>query len=154
MTNGNDAAEQWKPVEGYEAFYEISNLGRMRSLERRIQYPDGRVEFRKARMMRITVNRKNGYCYVRLVNDRKEQRGYRFHRLVALHFIPNPDNLPEVNHEDFDKTNNAVSNLKWCDRFYQNQHAAKKPGRRWNDGSAGRAAIQRRRYERQQAMQA
>ncbi len=154
MTNGNDEAERWVPVRGYERFYEISHLGRIRSLVRVIHYPDGRTEHRKARVMAITINKHNGYCYIRLVNECRQQKGFRFHRLVAQHFIPNPENLPEVNHEDFDKQNNAISNLKWCDRFYQNQHAATKPGRKWADNSAaGRAVIARNRYERKQKQQ-
>ncbi len=128
MTNGN---EMWMQVRGYEQFYEISNLGNIRSFVRRIEYPDGRVEYRKARRLSVTVNKYNGYCYVGLVGTNREQKSFRFHRLVAQHFIPNPTNEPEVNHEDFDKQNNGAANLKWCDRFYQNQHSAKKPGRKW-----------------------
>lgn len=127
-TNGN---EQWKAVKGYEDFYEISDLGRIRSRVRKIIYPSGRIEYRKARLLVTTINKHNGYSYVGLYDGNKTPRCFRFHRLVAQNFLENPDNLPEVNHEDFDKQNNAATNLKWCDSFYQQQHAAKKPGRKW-----------------------
>src|SRR6476620_1635339 len=123
--------EQWLPVRGYEEFYEIANTGRIRSHMRRIVYPSGRVELRKGREMKPVVQKRSGYCNIGLTNANGQQKIFRFHRLVALHFIPNPASLPEVNHEDFNKQNNAVSNLVRCDRFYQQQHAATKPNRRW-----------------------
>lgn len=88
-------------------------------------------------MLKLNLNADNGYVYVSLTDSKGKQFSRRIHRLVAKAFITNADNLPEVNHEDFNKQNNNASNLKWCDRFYQNQHAAKKPGRKWQNHRKG-----------------
>lgn len=129
--------EEWLPVVGFEGYYEVSNYGSVRSVKRTISYPSGRIQVYKSILRKLTVNHYNGYVYVGLTNKEHKQSQHRVHRLVARAFIPNPDNLPEVNHEDFDKQNNAVSNLKWCDKFYQNQHAAKKEGRQWQNHRKG-----------------
>lgn len=127
--------EQWLPVRGYEEFYEIANTGRVRSHIRRIVYPSGRIELRKAREMKPIVQKRSGYCNIGLTNAKGIQKIVRFHRLIAQHFIPNPNNLPQVNHEDFDKQNNSAANLVGCDAFYQNRHAATKPNRKWNNAT-------------------
>lgn len=94
-------SEQWKPIEGYGGKYEVSDLGRVRQGEKSVnQYKDGK-----------------GYLRVSLYKDGAE-RNVKVHRLVALAFIPNPDNLPMVNHKDEVKTNNRVENLEWCDNKY------------------------------------
>lgn len=124
MKNG-EQAEAWKDIIGYEGLYLVSNYGRIKSL-------------RTMRLMRTSVNKRNGYIYIGLTKERI-QKGHRVHRLVAKAFIENAELMPEVNHEDFDKTNNCASNLKWCDRYYQNQHAAKKPGRRWQRHRLGKS---------------
>lgn len=108
------------PIPGFEGVYEINENGDVWSMH---QYP---------KMQRkITIHKLNGYCYVSLNHPGQRQRGYRIHRLVAMAFIPNPDNLPQINHKDFDKQNNHVSNLEWCDAFYNQQHAVHKPNRKW-----------------------
>ena len=93
--------EIWKDVVGYEGLYEVSNLGRVRR--------DGKI----LKPTKI----KNGYLYVGL-HKNGIQKTVRVHRLVASAFIPNPQNLPCVNHKDEDKTNNAVDNLEWCTSQY------------------------------------
>lgn len=60
----------------------------------------------------------NGYCVVTLTSDDNVKKRYYIHRLIAKAFIPNPNNLPEVNHKNEDKSDNSVSNLEWCDRKY------------------------------------
>ena len=104
--------EQWKPIEGYNGDYLISNHGRVRSLK-----------CHKDRLMPLTKQRK-GYYYVMLW-DSNEQKATcrRVNRLVAQAFIPNPDNLPEVNHIDGNKANNHVSNLEWCTRSHNVKHS-------------------------------
>ena len=99
------AEEIWCPIKGYEGLYEVSDQGRVRSLK-----------FGKERIMKQLITPK-GYIRVGLRKN-GYQKMYLVHRLVAQTFIPNPDNLTEVNHKDEDKINNKVSNLEWCDRKY------------------------------------
>ena len=103
--------EIWKDIPGYEGKYQVSNLGRIRSLDR----IDDENHFRKGQIMKTKLLR--GYVRVPL-RDGKKQKDYQVHRLVALAFIPNPDNLPQVNHKDQDPGNNNVDNLEWCDAKY------------------------------------
>lgn len=104
-TNSIKQPEEWRPISGYEGLYEVSNWGRVRSFK---WNSNGRI---------LSPCNRRGYYYVELCKDRKEKR-YHVHRLVATAFIPNPNNLPEVNHKDEDKGNNHVTNLEWCDRSY------------------------------------
>lgn len=99
--------ELWKPVVGYEGSYEVSNLGRVRSLDRF----NSRGYWIKGRQLALNKNQK-GYLRVGLF-DGCRQRLKSVHRLVAEAFIPNSENKPQVNHLDEDKSNNAVTNLEW-----------------------------------------
>ena len=101
--------EIYKDVEGYEGLYQVSNLGNVKSL--------GNDKTRKEKIRILTKNKKNGYLFLILSKEGKHKR-YYIHRLVAQAFIDNPNNLPEVNHKDEDKTNNHVTNLEFCDRKY------------------------------------
>ena len=102
-------SEQWKPIGGYGGKYEVSDLGRVRQGEKSVnQYKDGK-----------------GYLRVSLYKD-GAQRNVKVHRLVALAFIPNPDNLPMVNHKDEVKTNNRVDNLEWCTSLYNTNYGTGK----------------------------
>lgn len=103
--------EIWKDVVGYEGLYQVSNLGRVKSLER----IDNLNHFRKGKILIQHIY--NGYLYVSLCKNGKIKM-YRVHRLVAQAFIPNPNNLPQVNHKDENKTNNCVLNLEYCDARY------------------------------------
>lgn len=100
--------EVWKDITGYEGLYQVSNLGNVKSLN---YNRTGQEKILKA------INHKCGYLRVTLYKNSKCVT-YRLHRLVAQAFIPNPDNLPEVNHKDEDKSNNCVNNLEWCDSKY------------------------------------
>ena len=90
--------EEWRDIVGYEGLYQVSNLGRVKSLPKRIVYKDGREYIYPSKVMK---NQKvsTGYRYVTLysVNGRRQ---YYVHRLVAETFIPNPNNLEDVNHKD------------------------------------------------------
>ena len=97
--------EVWKDIEGYEGLYQVSDYGRVK-----------RIGYKKERILK-PGRLKNGYLQVILYKNGK-QNHFLVHRLVALTFISNPNNLPEVNHKDEDKTNNKFENLEWCDRKY------------------------------------
>ena len=100
--------EEWRNIKGYEGYYQVSNLGRVKSLN-----------YNKTGKEGIMKSHDNGYGYleVQLSKDGKVKH-CRVNRLVAQAFLPNPDNLPEVNHKDEDKTNNCVENLEWCSKLY------------------------------------
>ena len=100
--------EEWRDIQGYEGLYMVSNLGRVKSLN---YHRTG-----KERIMKPSDNG-HGYLFVVLCKDGKD-KNCRINRLVAQAFLPNPDNLPEVNHKDENKYNNCVENLEWCDRSY------------------------------------
>ncbi len=102
--------EQWISVQGFEEKYEVSDFGRVRSLERTEDCMGG-IRHRAACM--LVPNCHNGYARLRLCKDGVTTR-YSVHRLVATHFIPNPNNYPQVNHRDGIKNNNHASNLEWC----------------------------------------
>ena len=104
--------EEWRKIVGYEGLYEVSSLGRVRSLDRY----DSINRFRKGRILKSGTDT-GGYLFVQLSSNGNE-KNHSVHRLVAEAFIPNPDNLPQVNHIDEDKSNNCVDNLEWCDREY------------------------------------
>lgn len=90
--------EIWKPVIGFEALYEVSNLGNIKSL-------------RAGKVLKRIINN-HGYCRVGLYSKNKYSQ-FQVHRLVAIHFIPNPENKPCINHKDSNKLNNHYSNLEW-----------------------------------------
>lgn len=108
----NNENEVWKDIENYEGLYQVSNLGRVRSLDRK----DAQGHRLKGKVLSSGLNSR-GYLIVILYRD-GGTKNKTVHRLVASAFIPNPDNLPQINHRDEDKTNNAVSNLEWCSALY------------------------------------
>ena len=101
--------EVWKPIEGYEGLYEVSNLGRVRSLE----FRNNHVLVRRNKILSATDNG-HGYKIVGLrTSSDDRRRNYYVHRLVAAAFVKNPNNLPVVDHIDHDRSNNVASNLQW-----------------------------------------
>lgn len=104
--------EIWKDIKGYEGLYQISDLGRVKSLERKRECGYGKQCLVKCKVLKFNVG-KNGYLYVNLSKNGCEKH-YYVHRLVAKHFIPNPNNYNEINHKDENKSNNFVKNLEWC----------------------------------------
>ena len=104
--------EVWRPIPDYEGYYEASNMGRIRSVDRYVKNYWGSTTFLKSRIM-VCYIAKTGYMQVKLSKNGVEKKPL-VHRLVALTFLPNPLQLPQVNHIDGDKTNNNVTNLEWC----------------------------------------
>lgn len=99
--------EEWRPVKGWEGYYEVSNTGKVRSLDRQMHN-----YIKKGRVLKP---HDNGHSYLNVglhAPNKKDKHAY-IHILVATAFIPNPDNLREVNHKDFNKQNNCVENLEW-----------------------------------------
>ena len=115
----------WKPVVGFEGSYEVSNLGEIRSVARISSYHDPRWNTTVTRAYKSCIIKQNNVSGYKFIGLYKGGKLYQFyvHRLVAQAFIPNPENKPEVNHIDGDKSNNHVSNLEWCTRI-ENQHHA------------------------------
>ena len=104
--------EKWKDVKDYEGHYQVSDYGRVKS-----------VKFVKERILK-PFRDKDGYLTVNLCKNHKIKY-CRIHRLVAQSFIPNPQNLPEINHKNEDKTDNKVDNLEWCDAKYNNNYGTR-----------------------------
>lgn len=100
--------EIWKDIEGYGGTFQVSNLGRVKTFN-----------YRNTGVEKVLKPKKHnkGYLQVQLMKGDMNKM-FTIHRLVAQAFIPNPDNLPFVNHKDENKTNNCVDNLEWCDRLY------------------------------------
>lgn len=114
--------EEWRPVVGYEGLYEVSNLGRIKSLKRVCFTGKYYREINE----KIMINHfgTNGYLSIVLSKNGKKSPKM-IHRLVAEHFLENPYNLPEVNHIDENKSNNCVWNLEWCTREYNANYGTK-----------------------------
>lgn len=106
-------SERWKWIPGYEGLYQASTWGRIRSVDRWVVSNTGKKDFRRGRILKPQREKKTGYLRVGLCRNGK-RRFFWIHRMVAETFIPNPENKPEVNHLDENKTNNAVENLSWC----------------------------------------
>lgn len=103
--------EEWKDIEGYEGLYEISNLGRVRSLDRIVVYSNGRKYFYKGEILKLKVD-KYGYNIISFCKNGKHKT-YTIHRLVASAFIPNTENKSCIDHINTIKTDNRVENLRW-----------------------------------------
>ena len=94
--------EVWKDIIGFEGIYKISNIGRVKNKNDKLLSP---------------YHNSNGYISIDLCKNGKVHK-LRVHRLVAITFLPNPNNLPIVNHKDENKLNNNVNNLEWCNYSY------------------------------------
>lgn len=105
--------ERWKPVVGYEGLYEVSNLGRVRSLPRKGT---------KGGIVKASYSNSKHYAHIPLTKN-KRGRTVSLHRVVAQAWIPNPDNKPQVNHKNGIKSDNRVANLEWMTNIENHQHA-------------------------------
>ena len=130
--------EIWKDIEGYEGLYQVSNLGRVlslgRDIVRRTRYGT-MAPYHIAGKVLKPLHSQGDYCYVHLFGNDGTSTNHKVHRLVAKAFVPNPDNLNEVNHIDEDKENNRADNLEWCKHVdncnhgTRNERSASKRGR-------------------------
>lgn len=120
--------EIWRDIKGYEGLYQVSNLGRVKSLERFIKTRKNKNGMNgyihKQESIRIPTKDYKGYLRLTLCKEGK-QKPFRVHRLVAEAFIPNPNNLPQVNHKDENKENNCITNLEWCTNEYNHNYGTR-----------------------------
>jgi hypothetical protein len=114
--------EIWKDIHGYEGLYQVSNLGRIKSLERVVNRKHNR-DLHVAEKILKSGTYPNGYKYARLHRDGKTKNEL-VHRLVAIAFIENTENLPIINHKDECKDNNSVDNLEWCNHKYNTNYGS------------------------------
>ena len=115
--------EVWKDIKGFEGHYQVSDLGRVKSLTREVKM-GSMVCTRKGRILKEGTHKK-GYKFVILQRENLKVCK-KIHRLVAENFIPNPNNLPCVNHIDKNKNNNLVTNLEWCTNQYNIEYSQAK----------------------------
>ena len=134
--------ELWKPIKDYEGLYEISNLGRIRSLDRYIKSRSsrGEMQFKKGTVLKQKFNRVTGYYVVTLWKN-GEQKGYTVHRLIASHFLPKDDKREVVNHKDGNKLNNCVSNLEWVSYSENLSHSYSQLNRKVNKRSVHKQTV-------------
>ena len=125
MLNNN---EVWKDIEGYEGLYQVSNLGNIKSLKRNTAHE------------RILIPRvgRDGYKYVGLSKN-GICKSKKIHRMVAETFLPNINDLPQINHIDGNKLNNKLENLEWCNASYNQKHAYRLGlSKHWMKGRKGK----------------
>lgn len=123
--------EEWRPIIGYEGLYSVSSLGRVKSHMRVLtkkRKSSGLYYDNKIKEKYLTPSDSHGYRSV-VLSKGGRPKTHAIHRLVAKAFIPNPANLPQINHKDEDKSNNSVENLEWCDNSY-NQRYGTLPSRK------------------------
>jgi len=129
--------EHWKEIKNYKGYYEVSNLGNVRSLNRSYTDSLGRYVTKKGRIQKKYIRR--NYYSVWLYKDNKSTP-FSIHRLVALSFVNNYKNKNYVNHIDGDKLNNHFLNLEWCTAKENTHHAIKTGLITFNTGSKARAS--------------
>lgn len=115
--------EIWKPVVGYEGLYEVSNRGRVRSLDRRVFNGVGYYVMPGRILKQSKTHINKNYQKVLLKKPGEKHKNEKIHRLVAMAFIDKPSGKDYVNHLDGDKANNNVENLEWCNLSENSQHA-------------------------------
>ena len=123
MTQKDKELEIWKPIPNYEE-YEVSTFGRVKRLAYDKPVCGGSFQHCNERILSPQL-RKNGYQTV-MLSKKGVIKSFLIHRLVAITFIPNPDNLQQVNHKDENPSNNCVNNLEWCDQKYNSNYGTSK----------------------------
>lgn len=113
--------EVWKPIKGFEGLYEISNLGNIKSCARVVVCKDGKIKHYKEKILKPGHGQYGRNQYT--LSKENKKYNVRSYRLVAEVFLPNPNNLSEVNHIDGNNLNDCVDNLEWVDSETNLQHA-------------------------------
>ena len=112
--------EIWKDVKGFEGYYQVSNMGRVRSVDRGVAYSNGTIHHHKSRILKGSPNYQ-GYLQVNLLRGGKAKH-ISIHRLVALHFVDGYADGLQINHKDENKLNNIADNLEWCTEDYNQKY--------------------------------
>ena len=115
--------EIWRPISGYEGWFEVSNMGKIRSVDRYLVGSDGRKCHYPSKLLALQTNAR-GYRIVGLSQNQK-RKSLIVHRLVAQAFIANPQNKEQVNHKNSDKTDNRVENLEWVTQTENVRHSVR-----------------------------
>ena len=115
--------EIWKDVVGYENLYQVSNLGRVRSLDKKVRCKNKGYRITRGKILRSQINYK-GYECITLTKDKK-RKSFKLHRLVAMAFIPCNNKKLQINHIDGNKLNNKVENLEWVTCKENIEHSIK-----------------------------
>lgn len=119
---GIEYSEEWKNIVGYDGMYQVSNMGRVKSMKRYLTFGKTfRIVTEKIRKIMLYSN---GYCFVQFSDIHKVKLAIMIHRLVATHFIDNPEKKPQVNHKKGIKTDNRFHQLEWNTKAENIQHAA------------------------------
>ena len=117
--------EIWKSIPGFEGYYEVSNLGRVKSLDRKMISQKGTLFLKPGRIRKLVPNYATGYLTV-ILCGKNMKKTMPVHRLVALAFLENPQHCECVNHKNEDKHDNMVDNLEWCSKAYNNAYGKRK----------------------------
>lgn len=119
--------ERWTEIKGYEGLYLISDHGRIKSLPKLIEYSNGRIHHYDEKILKLNFS--NGYRTISLVKE-KQKVTHMAHILVGLHYVPNPENKPFLNHLDGDRSNSYYLNLEWSTNSENQLHAYNILGRK------------------------
>lgn len=127
--------EIWKDIKQYEGYYQISNHGRVRSLDRYVSYPNYK-KFVKGKIMKLKTKKK-GYLFV-ILQKNHQSKSYHVHRLVGLHFLEGWFEGADINHKDGNKANNFLCNLEWCTRKENIEHSIQVLKRKGGNKNGGK----------------
>lgn len=115
--------EVWKDIKDYEGLYQVSNLGRVKSLKMWNNNKHIKGYIQRDKILKPKLNRNTGYYYVTLYKEKDKARYFTIHRLTAQAFLDNPNCYPCINHIDGNKKNNSIDNLEWCSYKHNSREA-------------------------------